>query len=142
MAPRIPDSSSHEPRQRVDYALARRAALNDLRNGRTTPADACDAHPYLLRAARFHGEPTGRRCPVCRHREPLTQVTYVYGDHLGAASGRPLRSQQVERVARSHGPVTVYVVEVCTHCAWNHLVSSHVRGAVRPIEEAAPRRRA
>ena len=42
----------------VDYGLARRATLASVRSGRTTVADVCDAHPYLLRAAKFHGEPT------------------------------------------------------------------------------------
>ncbi|MGH3419752.1 MAG: DUF5318 family protein, partial [Streptosporangiaceae bacterium] len=50
----------------VDYGLARRATLASVRSGRTTIADVCDAHPYLLRAAKFHGEPTEDRCPICR----------------------------------------------------------------------------
>ena len=50
----------------VDYALARRATLASLQAGRTTLADVCDAHPYLLRAAKHHGEPTEDRCPICR----------------------------------------------------------------------------
>ena len=132
------DPTAGEPRQpvgsRVDYALLRRATLADLRSGRVTHDDVCDAHPYLLRAARHHGEASETRCPVCRHTEPLVHVRYVYGNALGAASGRPLRESQVERVAGSYGPVTVYLVEVCTHCGWNHLVSSHVRGTVQPIE--------
>jgi hypothetical protein len=53
------------PRSVIDYALARRAALADLRAGRMSRLDVCDANPYLLRAARYHGEPTGRSCPVC-----------------------------------------------------------------------------
>lgn len=131
-----------EPRQVIDYALARRAVLTDLLAGRTARADVCDAHPYLIRAARYHGEPSTTRCPVCRHAEPLTHVTYVYGDGLGPASGRPRPTGQLARIAAEHGPVTVYVVEVCVHCAWNHLVSSHVRGAVRPSSRppAAQRR--
>jgi hypothetical protein len=147
VASRSFDPTAGEPRAAVkaeigsvvDYALVRRATLADLRNGRVTPADVCDAHPYLLRAARFHGEPTEVRCPVCRHPDPLTHVTYVYGDRLGEASGRPLRAHQLERVAAAHGPVTAYVVEVCGHCSWNHLVSSHVRGSVEPMSENAPK---
>ena len=51
------------PRQRqvIDYALARRATLVELARGRLSAADACDAHPDLLRAARYHGEPTDDR---------------------------------------------------------------------------------
>ena len=71
----------------VDYALARRATLESVLLGQTTIADVCDAHPYLLRAAKFHGEPTDRPCPICR-RARLTHVTYVYGDELGQYEGR------------------------------------------------------
>ena len=45
----------------IDYGLARRATLTSLLGaGAVTREDACDAHPYLLLAARHHGEPTGR----------------------------------------------------------------------------------
>src|SRR5580658_5187959 len=50
----------------VEYGLARRATLASVYGGRTTVTDVCDAHPYLLRAAKFHGEPTEDRCPICR----------------------------------------------------------------------------
>src|SRR5450432_1158026 len=71
----------------VDYGLARRATLASVFSGRATVTDVCDAHPYLLRAAKFHGEPTGDRCPICR-KTNLTHVTYVYGDELGQYEGR------------------------------------------------------
>ena len=53
-------------RQVVDYALQRRALLADVGSGRVGTASVCDAGPYLLRAARFHGEQTEQTCPVCR----------------------------------------------------------------------------
>jgi hypothetical protein len=121
----------------IDYALARRATLEALNAGSASTTDVCDAHPYLLRAARFHGEPTTRRCPVCR-REPLTEVTYVYGDELGQYSGRVKSSREIELMARSAGEVTVYVVEVCRGCEWNHLTTSYVIGDGVP--RRAPRR--
>ncbi len=71
----------------VDYALARRATLASVFAGHTTVADVCDAHPYLLRAAKFHGEATETGCPICR-KSRLTHVTYVYGDELGRYEGR------------------------------------------------------
>jgi hypothetical protein len=111
----------------VDYALARRATLAALLNGARITTDVCDAHPYLLRAAKFHGEPTEQPCPVCR-REPLTHVTYVYGDELGQYSGRVRATKELEPMAREHGEFRVYVVEVCQSCAWNHLVTSYVLG--------------
>ena len=60
----------------VDYGLARRATLASVFAGHTTVADVCDAHPYLLRAAKFHGEATETGCPICR-KAKLTHVTYV-----------------------------------------------------------------
>jgi hypothetical protein len=130
----------------VDYGLARRAALTALRGtGSTSREDVCDAHPYLVRAARYHGQPSGRDCPVCR--EPgLTEVSYVYGDELGQYSGRVKSPCELEEMAREHGEFRVYVVEVCvgapggsvgsgSGCGWNHLVQSYVLG------DGVPRRR-
>ena len=55
----------------VDYALQRRALLAEVMSGRTGVTEVCDATPYLIRAAKFHGVPTDVSCPVCR-KEPLT----------------------------------------------------------------------
>lgn len=115
------------PRLVVDYALAKRAALAELRSGSLTRDDACDAHPYLLRAAKYHGEPAGERCPVCGH-EPLTHVTYVYGDELGRYAGRVKATAELAELEREYGEFRVYVVEVCQSCAWNHLAMSYVLG--------------
>lgn len=115
-------------RSSVDYGLARRAALESLPGGgATTPEDACDAHPYLRRAARFHGEPTGRECPVCR-RELLVEVSYVYGEQLGRYEGRVKSRRELAEMAHEHGEFRVYVVEVGLGCGWNHLVQSFVLG--------------
>jgi hypothetical protein len=112
----------------VDYSLQRRATLVSLFNGGSvTTTDVCDADPYLLRAAKFHGEPTDAPCPVCR-REQLTHVTYVFGDELGQYSGRIKATAELEPMAREFGEFRVYVVEVCRGCAWNHLNSSFVLG--------------
>jgi len=111
----------------IDYSLARRATLADVLSGKAGNDDACDAHPYLLRAAKFHGEPTETPCPVCR-RERLTHVTYVYGEELGQFSGRIKATVELEVMARQHGEFRVYVVEVCQGCSWNHLSVSYVLG--------------
>jgi len=84
----------------VDYGLARRATLAALRgSGPTTREDVCDAHPYLLRAARHHGVPTDRDCPVCG-RCHLTTVSYVYGEELGSREGRVKTPRELEEMAR------------------------------------------
>jgi len=133
---------TQQPRQVIDYALARRAVLADLFAGRAGTSEVCDAHPYLLRAARYHGEPTQTPCPVCRGgpaRDPLTHVTYVYGDALKEGSGRPRSTKEIACLAREHPDLHVYVVEVCRNCSWNHLVTSSVvgKGAVRSRRPAA-----
>jgi Family of unknown function (DUF5318) len=115
----------------VDYALAKRATLKSVLRGQTTIADVCDAHPYLLRAAKFHGEPTDRHCPICR-RARLTHVTYVYGDELGQYEGRVKKGPELDEMALEYGEFQVYVVEVCQSCAWNHLASSYVLGTGEP----------
>jgi hypothetical protein len=125
-------------RSYVDYGLQRRAALRELFSGGALRSDLCDADPYLLRAAQHHGEPTDRPCPVCR-REKLTHLTYVFGDELGQYSGRIRATRELEPMAREHGEFTVYVVEVCRGCEWNHLAWSFVLGDGVP--RAAPRRR-
>jgi hypothetical protein len=111
----------------VDYGLARRATLAELSSGGLTVVDACDAHPYLLRAAKYHGEPTDQACPVCR-KERLTHVTYVYGDELGRYAGRVKATDELQEMAREFGEFRVYVVEVCQGCAWNYLTLSYVLG--------------
>lgn len=114
-------------RQVVDYALQRRALLADVHAGRVGVAEVCDASPYLLRAARFHGEPGDGVCPVCR-KERLTQVSWVFGESLGHASGSARMPDQIAQLATRHGDFSVYVVEVCRTCGWNHLVLSYVSG--------------
>ena len=115
----------------IDYALARRATLASVFAGHTTVADVCDAHPYLLRAEKFHGEPTNADCPICR-RTKLTHVTYVYGDELGQYEGRVKQGPELAEMAREYGEFRVYVVEVCQSCAWNHLASSYILGTGEP----------
>ena len=114
-------------RQVVDYALQRRALLADVHAGRVAVVEVCDAGPYLLKAAQFHGEATDQTCPVCR-KEPLTFVSWIFGDALRHAAGTARRPDELERLAAVHGDFSVHVVEVCRSCRWNHLVLSYVLG--------------
>src|SRR6478609_3206843 len=108
-------------RQVVDYSLQRRAVLHDIRAGRVGTLEVCDASPYLKSAARFHGEATDQRCPVCR-REFVTHVHYIYGDQLKQSAGQARSRVELPLLARSVREIQVYVVEVCRGCGWNHLV--------------------
>jgi hypothetical protein len=134
-------NSVRNQRQIVDYALRRRALLARFRSGRVPLAELCDASPYLRQAARFHGEQTEHSCPVCR-KSQVVLVAWVYGDGLGQASGSARKPAELERMANLFAEFTVYVVEVCHACGWNHLAMSYVLGTGEPGTRApAPRTR-
>ena len=131
-------------RQVVDYSLKKRALLREVYAGRVGVYEVCDASPYLRNAAKFHGEPTDRRCPICR-RENLSHVHYIYGDELRQSAGqaRPLR--ELRLLAETVREFQVYVVEVCLGCHWNHLVEQFLVGAAvaepTPAQADVPRRK-
>lgn len=106
-------------------------------SGRTGVTEVCDATPYLVRAAKFHGVATDVSCPVCR-KEPLTHVYWVYGDEIKHMAGSARQPPELEKMAADFGEFSVYQVEVCRTCSWNHLVASFVMGFKG---EQAPRRR-
>ena len=114
-------------RQVVDYSLQKRALLRDVHNGKVGTLDVCDASPYLKNAARFHGEPTDDRCPVCR-RDNLTLVHYIYGDELKQSAGQARKVADLPVLAMTLREFQVFVVEVCQSCAWNHLIEQYVLG--------------
>ena len=123
--------------QVVDYALQRRALLADVHSGRVGVAEVCDASPYLLRAARFHGEPSDQTCPVCR-KEKLTLVSWIFGEELKHAAGSARHPDEIEELANHYGEFSVYMVEVCRTCSWNHLVLSYVTGSGAPPRKSGP----
>ena len=114
-------------RQVVDYSLQKRALLRDLHNGKIGTFEVCDASPYLKNAARFHGEPTDDRCPVCR-RDNLTLVHYIYGDELKQSAGQARKLAELPVLAMTLREFQVFVVEVCQSCAWNHLIEQYLLG--------------
>jgi hypothetical protein len=109
----------------VDYRLARRRALRGLRSGDADVADLCDAQGELLRVAASCSEPSRERCPVCAE-DALRIVRFVFGPRL-PKGGRCVTSRaELRRLADRAGEHRCYVVEVCTDCRWNHLLSSYV----------------
>jgi Family of unknown function (DUF5318) len=121
----------------VDYALARRAVLNDLRRGVVKSLDVCDAHPELMRAARNVGTPMDVPCPVCS-KDSLRLVSYVYGDGLKDANGRCLTKRgELEGLARKHDEFARYVVEVCHECRWNHLKRRELHGRLHRVRRVS-----
>ena len=111
----------------VDFALKKRATIASIYRGLNTTADACDADPYLRRAAKHHGELTDRDCPMC-YKEKVTELQYTFGDQLGQYSGRIKTNDELAEMQSEFGEFRVYVVEVCLSCGWNHLSASYLLG--------------
>lgn len=123
--PPEPVADPTRPRAVIDHALQRRAAIARLRT--SLSAEHLDADPYLLRAARHHGEVADSGCPACR--DPgLVTLRYVFGDELGPYSGRIRGADDLPAMAHDFGAFTVCVVEVCQRCHWNFLLRQYVLG--------------
>src|SRR5262245_6214582 len=114
-------------RSTIDYSLQRRALLREVYAGRVGLPEVGDASPYLKSAARFHGEATEQRCPICR-RQFVTHVHYIYGDQLKQSAGQARSRDELAVLADTLGEFQVYVVEVCRGCNWNHLVEQYLLG--------------
>ena len=67
----------------IDYRLARNAVVSDLKRGRMSRLDVCDAQPELLRAARNVGTSTGEDCPICEEAK-VVLVSFAFGPRLPA----------------------------------------------------------
>lgn len=124
----------------VDHAFARRARLAELRSGRVDRDELCDADAYLVRAARFAGEPAGRPCPVCGGAA-LRTVHWVFGRDLGRVAGSAQDARGLAYLEARVREFTTHLVEVCEQCRWNHLVRSYVMGteAGPPVDPRSPR---
>lgn len=127
----------------TNYQMAKRALVRQVTCGAVRVADVCDAHPELLRAARNVGVPTDRTCPICQLADEradvprdetvsLRLVTYAFADGMKGKSGQVVWSREdLDRLADRYKVLTVYVVECCLVCGWNHLVESF------PVSRAA-----
>lgn len=124
-------------RRLVDYTLRKRALLREVYAGLVSTYEVCDASPYLKNAAKYHGERTDIRCPICR-RENLTLVHYVYGDELRHSAGQARSRAELPALAARVPELQVYVVEVCRGCDWNLLVEQYLLGAGLPADEERP----
>src|SRR2546428_758719 len=81
----------------------------------TTRLEICDAHPELIRAAKYLGEQATRPCPVCKGDE-LRLLAYVYADGLRRNNGRAFEVGEALAIAAGQQGGACYVVEVCTGC--------------------------
>ena len=110
-----------EPRGIVDHRLARRMLINQVRLGRISRTEVCDAHPELIRAARNVGTATSADCPICEEAK-LAIVTYVFGHGLPASGRCVSTAKELRQVRRRAGEQMAYVVEACPECRWHHLL--------------------
>jgi hypothetical protein len=122
----------------VEYRLARDAAVRSFRRGKVGKHDVCDAQTELLRVARNLGRPTEESCPICEDAV-LVHVSFAFGPRL-PPGGRVVATQtELRALARTSDEVTFYIVEVCVHCGWNHLVRSFSASTARRRPAAAQR---
>lgn len=107
---------------RIDYRMARRATLRDVRQGLRGRSDVCDAHPDLVRAGRHIGEVVKKNCPLC-DTEGLRHVTYIFPTWGKTKNrGQAVPRASVGNFRKRFGDLAVYTVEVCIDCKWHHLV--------------------
>lgn len=110
-----------ERRGIVDHRLARRMLINQVRLGRISRTEVCDAHPELIRAARNVGTPTATDCPICEEAK-LAIVTYVFGHGLPSSGRCVTTAKELRQLRDRAGDQTAYVVEACPECRWHHLL--------------------
>ena len=124
----------------VEYRLARDSIIREFNRGRLSRLDVCDAQPELLRVARNLGRTSETHCPICQDAQ-LVHVSFAFGPRL-PPGGRALASNaELVSLAHSNEDVSFYVVEVCTACAWNHLLRMFTSAAARrrPLPSARER---
>lgn len=105
----------------VEYRLVRDGVARQVRNGKRSRDDVCDAHPELLRAAKNIGRDTGETCPICEESS-TREVTYVFGAKLPPGGTCPATKAELNRLLRREEPVLVFNVEVCCACKFHHLI--------------------
>lgn len=115
----------------MDYGLSRAADIVKLHRGGALTSDYCEADPYLLKAAKFHGEQAKGHCPACSSRR-LVDLHYIYGDELGPYAGRIRKAEELPPMCSKFGEFRVYVVEVCPDCHWNYLIRAFSLGDGTP----------
>lgn len=126
-----PVSDPKKPRNVVDYGLSRAADITNLHRGGALSSDFCEADPYLLKAAKFHGEKATGNCPACKGKK-LVELNYIYGDELGPYAGRIRKASELPGMCNKFGEFHVYVVEVCPDCHWNYLLRKFSLGDGTP----------
>jgi len=108
---------------RIEYRLIRESIVKEYRRGRLGRPEVCDAQPEA--AASCEEPRAGDRYRVPHLRTRATCACHVRVRARPSPGGLPLADLRDlgRRAARGSADVACYVVEVCTGCAWNHLLS-------------------
>ncbi|MHB8343703.1 MAG: DUF5318 family protein [Ferrimicrobium sp.] len=104
----------------VDHRLMRARTLRDLNRGDIQIEDVCDASAELERAAHNFGRQQSDRCPICGQCA-MVEVRFAFGRGL-PANGQVVGGTLVERSFKRIADLTIFDVEVCLACRWNHLL--------------------
>ena len=68
----------------------------------------------------------------------ISTVTYTYGECFRAeVNGRARATRELTELAAQLPDFSVFVVEVCVACKWNHLLTSYVLGTGEPVKRRA-----
>jgi hypothetical protein len=111
----------------IDYRLARNSVVSELKRGRMSRLDVCDAQPELLRAARNVGTTTSEDCPICEEAK-IVLVSFAFGPRLPPGGRCLATEQELAKLSRGATELACYVVEVCPECSWNHLAKMFLVG--------------
>lgn len=111
------------PTGAVSYRLARERVVADVREGRRTRTEVCDAQPELRRVVEHGSTETTDRCPICADAD-LVLATFAFGPGLPSAGRAVLSAGDIARLRKRRRVTVCYVVEVCPSCWWNHLRES------------------
>jgi len=65
-------------------------------------------------------------------------IDYSLDKRATQYSGRIKTPRELVEMEREFGEFTVYIVEVCRNCSWNHLCASYILGD--GIQRKAPRK--
>lgn len=107
----------------VSYRLAKQRVVDAVERGVRAQHEVCDAQPELRRVAHHHSSPIKEDCPICGGGD-LVAVTFAFGQGL-PKSGRCVADRaEFDRLKKRGRPSTVYLIEVCRQCWWNHMRES------------------
>lgn len=107
----------------VSYRLAKQRVIDAVESGQRMPHEVCDAQPELRRVAHHHSAKINEPCPMCEG-EDLVAVTFAFGQGLPKAGRCVADERELQGLRRRGKRATVYMVEVCRQCWWNHMRES------------------